>query len=82
MRRLDSTQSWSLDSQRAFWNGWDTRYLQDSALGQEAIERGEAVLSLLRTCARKNPHIIEFGSGNGWLAEKLASFGPVTGIDT
>jgi ubiquinone/menaquinone biosynthesis C-methylase UbiE len=30
---------------------------------------------------QKNPQIIEFGCGNGWLAEKLAAFGPVTGVD-
>lgn len=81
MNHLDSSQLWDIESQRVFWNHWDADHLQDQTLGQEAINRGNAVLSLLKACPLTNPKIIEFGCGNGWLAEKLAAFGPVTGID-
>lgn len=81
MTNLDSGYHWDLDTQRKFWNEWDTKYLQETTIGDEALERGEAALSLLRSCPLQRPRIIEFGCGNGWLAEKLAAFGPVTGVD-
>jgi SAM-dependent methyltransferase len=78
---LDSTTEWDLDIQRKFWNEWDAKYLQDTTIGEDGLRRGEAALSLLRSCSLQRPQILEFGCGNGWLAEKLAAFGPVTGVD-
>jgi len=78
---LDSAQEWDLEAQRTFWNEWDARYLQDSTIGNDAVRRGEAALSLLRSCSLRQPQILELGCGNGWLAEKLVGFGPVTGVD-
>ena len=78
---LDSKTNWDLDSQRKFWDAWDTRYLQSSTIGAEALRRGETVLSLLQSCAFDSPRILEIGCGNGWLAEKLIKLGPVTGVD-
>jgi ubiquinone/menaquinone biosynthesis C-methylase UbiE len=78
---LDSTKNWDLEAQRRFWNEWDARYLQDATIGTDALRRGEAVLSLLQACSLENPRILELGCGNGWLAEKLVAYGPVTGVD-
>src|SRR5215469_3255141 len=78
---LDSVKNWDLEAQRKFWNEWDARYLQDSTIGDQALRRGEAAISLLKSCSLERPHIVEFGCGNGWLAEKLVEFGPVTGVD-
>lgn len=78
---LDSVHQWDLETQRRFWNEWDAKYLQDATIGDDALQRGEAALSLLRSCSLKGPQIVEFGCGNGWLAEKLAAFGSVTGVD-
>lgn len=78
---LDSAKEWNLETQRKFWNEWDAKYLQDATIGADALQRGEAALSLLRSCSLQRPQILEFGCGNGWLAEKLAAFGPVTGVD-
>jgi len=78
---LDSKTNWDLESQRKFWDDWDTRYLQASSIGNDAIRRGETVLALLQSCRLETPHVLELGCGNGWLAEKLMAFGPVTGVD-
>jgi len=78
---LDSVKNWDLDAQRKFWNEWDTRYLQDATIGDQALRRGDAAISLLKGCSLREPHIVELGCGNGWLAEKLAVYGPVTGVD-
>jgi 2-polyprenyl-3-methyl-5-hydroxy-6-metoxy-1,4-benzoquinol methylase len=77
----DSRTNWDEQSQREFWNFWDSHYLQEETLGSDARHRGAVVLSLLRNLPVRNPHIIEVGCGNGWLAEKLAAFGDVTGVD-
>lgn len=80
-KNLDSVREWDFEKQRKFWNEWDGKHLQDATTGDDGLQRGEAALSLLRSLALQRPRIVEFGCGNGWLAEKLAAFGPVTGID-
>lgn len=79
--KLDSTISWDYDSQRKFWNEWDGGHLGDATIGSGALRRGETVISLLQACALQQPHILELGCGNGWLAEKLIAFGHLTGVD-
>lgn len=78
---LDSRANWELNSQRNFWNRWDSQNLKDDTLGEQAIRRGETVLSLLRSLNLREPKILELGCGNGWLAEKLNILGAVTGVD-
>lgn len=77
--RLDSRINWDFASQRKFWNAWDTHYLQN--IDQETRRRGDEVLRLIASLDLKHPRILEIGCGNGWLAERLVSFGPVTGVD-
>ena len=81
MTNLDSATDWDEQSQREFWNTWDKRYLQDDTLGAQAIRRGQVVFSLLKELPLSNPNLIEIGCGNGWLAENLATVGPITGVD-
>lgn len=81
MLNLDSTTNWDSASQRKFWNDWDTTYLQEAAIGPEALRRGQAAITLLQSLSLLKPNIIELGCGNGWLAERLISFGPVSGVD-
>jgi SAM-dependent methyltransferase len=77
--RLDSSVNWDSDSQRKFWNAWDTQHLQ--TVGEETRRRGDEVLGLISSLNLERPRILEIGCGNGWLAERLLSFGPVTGVD-
>jgi len=76
---LDSSVNWDKDSQRRFWNAWDTKYLE--TVSEETLRRGTEVLGILSSLKLERPRILEIGCGNGWLAERLLSFGPVTGID-
>ena len=77
--RLDSSVKWDRESQRKFWNAWDTQYLE--TIGEETLRRGNEVLGLISSLNLKRPRILEIGCGNGWLAERLFSLGPVTGVD-
>ena len=77
--RLDSSIDWDFSSQRRFWNAWDTQHLQ--TIDEETRSRGNEVLGLSSPLNLERPRILEIGCGNGWLAERLVSFGPVTGVD-
>jgi SAM-dependent methyltransferase len=78
---LDSAANSDYESQRRFWNEWDAQYLQGSTIGMEALRRGQTVISLLQSLSLETPRLLELGCGNGWLAERLIAFGPVTGVD-
>jgi len=78
---VDSTNRWSLEQQRKFWNMWDARYLQEATLGEQAMRRGDIAVMLVRECGVESPRILELGCGNGWLAESLCQLGKVTGVD-
>jgi hypothetical protein len=41
--RLDSSVDWDSNSQRKFWNAWDTQHLQ--TVGEETRRRGDEVAS-------------------------------------
>src|SRR5215831_10050780 len=70
--RLDSSVNWDSDSQRKFWNAWDTQHLQ--TVGEETRRRSDEVLGLISSLNLERPRILEIGCGNGWLAERLLSF--------
>jgi 2-polyprenyl-3-methyl-5-hydroxy-6-metoxy-1,4-benzoquinol methylase len=78
---LDSTTSWDLETRRNYWDQWHKREIRDTTILNEKLRRGETVISLLEACNLQRPNILELGCSNGWLAEKLAAFGPVTGAD-
>jgi ubiquinone/menaquinone biosynthesis C-methylase UbiE len=78
---LDSTVSWDADAQRKFWDDGDSKHLQESTLGIQAQQRGEAVLKIIQSLPKSRPKILEIGCGNGWFARRLSSIGTVHGID-
>jgi len=78
---MESRTIWDNNTQRDFWNKWDTKHLQPETIGAEALERGNAVISLIQSLNRRDLRILEVGCGNGWLAKKMLPFGTVTGID-
>ena len=73
--RLDSSVNWDSDSQRKFWNAWDMQHLQ--TVGEETRRWGDEVPGLISSLNLERPRILEIGCGNGCLAERLLSFGPV-----
>jgi len=78
---VEFEKNWDIEEQRRFWNDWDREHLSETTIGADALRRCGVALELLRSCGLRRPRIVEFGCGNGWLAEKLVKFGPVTGID-
>lgn len=80
--RLDSTTQWSTESQRAFWNSWDAEHLvHNQVVDRESRRRGDEAINLIASLHLNRPRILEIGCANGWLAELLVAFGPVTGVD-
>ena len=79
-RGLDSHVNWNKESQRNFWNASDIKHLQ--TVSQETLRRGNEALTIISSLNLQRPRILEIGCGNGWLAERLLSFGPVTGVWT
>jgi 2-polyprenyl-3-methyl-5-hydroxy-6-metoxy-1,4-benzoquinol methylase len=69
----------SPEQQRLWWNDWNGKFLQ--TLAPEKLRQRDTVLSLLQSLNLRRPQILEVGCANGWLCQKLAEFGAVTGID-
>jgi 2-polyprenyl-3-methyl-5-hydroxy-6-metoxy-1,4-benzoquinol methylase len=67
-----------LASQEAYWDWW-----QDvNSTNDWALRRGDVLLSIIRAHVRAaNPHILDFGCGNGWFSLRLAELGHVTALD-
>ncbi len=78
---LDSTTKWDSEKGKDYWNDWHNRDSRYTTIGSEPLRRGETVISLLKGCNLQQPHMLELGCSNGWMAERLAEFGPVTGTD-
>jgi 2-polyprenyl-3-methyl-5-hydroxy-6-metoxy-1,4-benzoquinol methylase len=62
-----------------FWDQWIERNVRPDY--PDNVRRGQTVLELLKSLDLRNPDILDVGCANGWLSDKLASFGTVTGID-
>ena len=71
----------SLSDQRRFWNTWNATLRDPRNLNDWSLKRGEKILQVVRSLALKQPNILDFGCGTGWLTERLAEFGQATGID-
>jgi 2-polyprenyl-3-methyl-5-hydroxy-6-metoxy-1,4-benzoquinol methylase len=69
----------SPEQQRLWWNNWDQSFLR--TLHPENVRQGDTALALLQSLNLRRPQILEVGCANGWLCEKLAEVGDVTGID-
>jgi 2-polyprenyl-3-methyl-5-hydroxy-6-metoxy-1,4-benzoquinol methylase len=71
----------SLIDQQRFWNEWNATLRDPKNLNEWSIRRGKAIVDLVNGLVDGRPKILDFGCGTGWLAERLAEFGDVTGVD-
>lgn len=71
----------SLEHQRSFWNKWNATQRPPERLNDWTLRRGAAILTLLESLHLEHSRILDLGCGTGWLTERLATFGPTTGID-
>ncbi len=71
----------TLDGQRQFWNSWNASARNPAHLNHWAALRGNAILRAVDALRLENPRILDLGCGTGWLTERLAAYGPTTGID-
>src|SRR5262247_502915 len=70
-----------LSDQQQFWNTWNAQWRDPEALNQWCLRRGETISTIVSSLALDKPKILDFGCGTGWLTERLAHFGPTTGVD-
>lgn len=71
----------AIDDQRRFWNAWNAQARAPSELNQWTLSRAAAILHMLESVRLERPRILDLGCGTGWFSEKLAAYGPVTGVD-
>lgn len=69
----------SLDEQRAFWDSWTDRLMDQ--VSPEGRARGAYILKTLSRMGLRDLRILEVGCAEGWLCAELTRFGHVTGID-
>ena len=74
----------AVDRQVDFWNSWNSRH-REQAVGEVSERQAAVVLDWLRMLSAGQPDqgldILEVGCGSGWMCERLAVFGRVTGTD-
>ena len=70
----------SLSAQRAFWNEWNDDNRRDVRF-EVSLDQAKLILSWLEKLGPRRLEILEVGCGTGWLCEKLAAYGNVTGTD-
>lgn len=70
----------SPEDQRAAWNLWNAEH-RERAQGEVSRRQSELVEKWLVALGRKDLDLIDIGCGAGWLCERLAGYGNVTGID-
>src|SRR2546422_9386764 len=67
----------SLTDQRRYWDErWDRQRLPNDYQRR----RGDAVLAMLESLRLRDPEILDFGCGTGWLTADLAPRGRATAI--
>lgn len=71
----------SISQQKQFWETWNAKMRDPEHLNEWSLRRGEIILKFFQSLRLQNPEILDFGCGTGWLSERLANFGPVTGVD-
>lgn len=69
-----------VDAQQEFWDSWNKMFL-DNSRGPTSQRQAEIVAEWLHRLARPRLDILEVGCGSGWMCERLAAFGQVTGTD-
>lgn len=69
--------------QTGFWNEWNARVRENTALEAISARRAEAVLRMLQGISPdpSRAAILEVGCGTGWFAESPSRFGKTTAMD-
>lgn len=70
----------ALDEQRSAWNHWNESG-REKKLGPVSELQSAQVLAWIAALLRSDLDIIDVGCGAGWMSERLAAFGRVTGTD-
>lgn len=70
-----------IPDQRRFWEKWNASARNPEHLNQWSLRRAEVILQFIKSINLESPEIMDFGCGTGWLSERLAKFGSVTGVD-
>jgi hypothetical protein len=55
----------NLSDQQRFWNYWNASQRDPGRLKQRTLNRGEAIIALVRSLGLDNPKILDFGCGTG-----------------
>jgi 2-polyprenyl-3-methyl-5-hydroxy-6-metoxy-1,4-benzoquinol methylase len=71
----------NLSDQQRFWEAWNAGLREPTHLNPWALKCGDTIVQMLGALALGHPRILDLGCGTGWLTERLAQFGPATGID-
>lgn len=67
--------------ERRTWNEWNTQSNREHDIGQVQLAQAAHIERWLDLEAGPSVRILEVGCGTGWMCERLAAYGPVTGID-
>ena len=78
---MQTSREPSISRQKQFWETWNATMRDPEHLNEWSLRRGEVILNFFQSLGLRNPEVLDFGCGTGWLSERLASFGPVTGVD-
>jgi 2-polyprenyl-3-methyl-5-hydroxy-6-metoxy-1,4-benzoquinol methylase len=71
----------AIDDQKRFWD-WHWQHWQERrTVNAWKDKRHATILAFLRSLRLDQPMILDLGCGPGWYTEKLAQFGPTTGVD-
>ncbi len=71
----------TVDDQKQFWDWHWQHWKERRTINEWKDKRHEVVLTFLSLLSLDHPRILDLGCGPGWYTEKLAHFGPTTGID-
>ena len=70
----------SIEEQRQAWNAWNAE-TREARISTSAQRHATSVEQRISELGRTDLKIIEVGCGVGWMCERLAKYGSVTGTD-
>jgi 2-polyprenyl-3-methyl-5-hydroxy-6-metoxy-1,4-benzoquinol methylase len=70
----------SIAAQASYWDAWNAA-AREEKLGLGSLRQADEVEARVAALGRRDLSIIDVGCGTGWLCERLAQYGRVTGVD-
>lgn len=73
----------AISDQRQFWDSWNAQH-REQRIGAASERQAATILGWIGELAAASDRpleILEIGCGSGWMSERLAGFGHVTGVD-